>query len=277
MKTGVFSVAVICVVTTALFSCAKTPEGIPTDLLIDKDAAMAIVFYRDYLASATIATLTRVHEGKTDDAIQLQEFIMDEIIAEVGPDLSKFSQAQRKIAVGILKKIQEYHSRHPRSESRWYQSLPPEQKENYVKIDALLDEAVTKAQAQAPDGEFAGHTPMEPILLLRGYMVDTAIVTLSDIRAKRTAAVTRRLNNILDQLILACGPQMEKLSYDGQERAAEMFAKIKHYRDKYTRDGAPRSGAGQAAKDQHDEVSTMLDKITAKYEAHGMQPFFGVE
>jgi hypothetical protein len=277
MKTKVFSVVVVCLLTTVLFSCAKTPEGIPIDLLTDKDAAMAIVFYRDYLASATVATLTRVHEGKTDDAIGIQEFILDEIIAEVGPDLSKFSQAQRKIAVDILNKIQEYHSRHPRSESKWYQALPPDQKENYAKVDTLLDEAVIKAPAQAPDGEFAGHKPIQPILLLRGYMVDAAIVTLSDIRMGRTVAMTRRLNNILDQLILVCGPQMEQLSYDGQERAAEMFAKIKHYRDKYTRDGDLISGAGQAARHQHDEVSAMLDRITAKYEAHGVQPFFGVE
>jgi hypothetical protein len=70
---------------------------------------------------------------------------------------------------------------------------------------------------------------------------------------------------------------MEQLSYDGRERAAEMFAKIKHYRDKYTRDGAPRSGEGQGPKDQQDDVSIMLSKITAKYEPHGRQPFFGVE
>jgi hypothetical protein len=56
------------------------------------------------------------------------------------------------------------------------------------------------------------------------------------------------------------------LSYDGQDRAAGMFAKIKHYRDKY-----PRTVG------RDDKVEPMLNSIASKYKSHSMQTFFGVE
>ena len=265
MKMRLISVFAACLLTISLSGCAKTPEGIPREMLADKDAAMAIVFYRDYMASATIATLTKIREEKRDEAIQTQEYILDEIIVEVGPALPKYTPAQRKIAAGIFVKIAEHYSAFPRNNSKWYQDLLPEKKEDYVKIDDLLKDCIKKTR-RMPEREFAGHKPLLPILILRDHMAGIAIQTLIMLRNGKGGNATRSLEDALDRLVLEAGPQIDLLGYDGQDRAASMFAKIKHYREKY-----PRT----AGKD--DKVEAMLTGITSKYKPHSMQTFFGAE
>lgn len=265
MKIRFVSVVTLCFLGVLLFGCAKTPEGIPREMLADKDAATAVVFYRDYLASATIATLTKIREGKRDEAIQTQEYILDEIIVEVGPALPKYTPAQRKIAAKIFEKIAEHYGAFPRNNSKWYQDLPPEKKADYVKIDDLLNDCIKKAR-HMPDRESAGHKPITPILILRDHMTGIAIQTLTALRREKGGDATRRLEDALDRLVLEAGPQIDLLGQDGQDRAAGMFAKIKHYRDKYPR-----------IADKNDKVGPMLNSITSRYKPHSVQTFFGVE
>jgi hypothetical protein len=265
MKIRLISIVAACLLAVSFIGCAKTPEGIPREMLVDKDAATAIVFYRDYMASATIATLTKIREGKRDEAVQTQEYILDEIIVEVGPALPKYTLAQRKIAAAIFVKIAEHYGAFPRNTSKWYQDLLPEKKEDYAKIDDLLNDCIKKTR-QMPDRELAGHKPLLPILILRDHMTDIAIQTLTTLRNGKGGDATRSMEDALDRLVLEAGPQIEMLSHDGQERAAGMFAKIKHYRDKY-----PRTGG------KDDKVAAMVNSVTAKYKPHSMQTFFGVE
>jgi ankyrin repeat protein len=175
----------------------KTPEGIPQTLLQNETASQAIIFYRGYLLETTGRTLQHIQEKKTDDAIQLQEFILDEIIAEMGDSIPKYSAEQRKRAVSTFTLIRDHYSRYPRSRSTWFAALPEDKKTMYAKLDVMRDEVIGGKYDNTPDGELKNHPPMVPILILRDYMAKNTIKALGQMKSGKTAEAEAFLKDVM--------------------------------------------------------------------------------
>lgn len=177
----------------------KTPEGIPQSLLQSADASQAITFYRSYLLDTTGRTLQLLRDKKTNDAIQMQESILDEIVAELGDSMPKYSAEQRKRAIGMFAGIREHYRRLPRSQSAWFKALPDDKKAIYAKLDAMRDEVLNGKYDAAPNGELAKHPPMVPILIIREYMAQNAFQALTLMRNGKIEAAEKFLQSVIDR------------------------------------------------------------------------------
>jgi len=163
-----------------------SPEGIPQQLLKDDDANEAIRFYRRYLVDSTSKAIEQLEAGQMQEAIRGQEFILDEILMEVGASVPKFSAEQRKRAKQTFMTIRAYQREHPRDESAWFEQVEEERRQAYAEIDAQIDAVLDGDYDDAPDGELRDHTPMVPILILRDYMAHNSIAALKLVRAGQT-------------------------------------------------------------------------------------------
>jgi ankyrin repeat protein len=176
----------------------RTPEGIPQTLLQNESASQAIIFYRGYLLSTTDKTLKFLREKKTDDAVQLQEFILDEIIAEMGDySMPKYSSEQRRRAISTFTAIRDHYKSHPRTESAWFKALPADKKAGYETLDMMRDEIIKGKYHATPDGELVKHSPMVPILILRDYMARNSIQALGMMKKGKTAKAEEFLKEII--------------------------------------------------------------------------------
>ncbi len=175
----------------------QTPEGIPQTLLQSEIASRAIVFYRGYLLSTTEKTLAFLHEKKIDDAVRLQEFILDEIVAEMGDSFPKYSVEQRKRAISTFTAIRDHYLRYPRTGSAWFKALSADKKAAYEKLDGMRDEILNGKYDAMPDGELVTHPPMVPILILRDYMARNSTKTLGMMKKDNTAKAEVFLKEII--------------------------------------------------------------------------------
>ncbi len=174
----------------------RTPEGIPQSLLQNDMASRVIVDFRWYLLSSTNKTLNFLRDKKTNDAVQLQESILDKILVEVGNSTSRYSVEQRKRVVGTLGAIRDHYRRHPRSQSAWYTVLSDEKKKIYAEMDVMRDEILGGKYDAAPDGDLANYPPAVPILILRDYMARNSIKALSMLKAGKTTAAEEFLKDV---------------------------------------------------------------------------------
>lgn len=175
-----------------------TPEGIPQALLQNASASQAIIFYRGYLLSTTSQALADLRGKRTDDAVQHQEFILDEIVAEMGDhSMPKYSAEQRKRALGTFTAIKDHYNRYPRSQSAWFKALPAEKKVGYAKLDMARDEILNGKYDGAPGGDLTNHPPMVPILILRDYMAKNSIKALGMVKEGKTAEAEQFLAEVI--------------------------------------------------------------------------------
>jgi len=163
-----------------------SPEGIPQQLLKDDQANEAIRFYRRYLVDSTNKAIDQLKAGQTQEAIRSQEFILDEILMEVGDSVPKFSASQRERAKQTFRTIRAYQHEHPRDESGWFEQVDAERRAAYAEIDARIDEVLGGDYDDTPDGKLRDHTPMVPILILRDYMAHNSIAVLKLVRDGQT-------------------------------------------------------------------------------------------
>ncbi len=177
----------------------RTPEGVPQELLRNESASQAITFYRSYLLETAGKTLQLLRDKKTDDAIQMQEFILDEIIAELGDSMPKYSAEQRKLVVSMFKAIRDHYRRLPRTQSTWFKALSDEKKATYAKLDAMRDEVVNGKYKSAPDGELTKHPPMIPILIIREYMAQNAFRALTLMRDGKIEDTKKFLQSVINK------------------------------------------------------------------------------
>ncbi len=178
----------------------QTPEGIPQTLLQNESASQAIIFYRGYLLSTTDKTLKFLREKKNEDAVQLQEFILDEIIAEMGDySMPKYSAEQRKRAISTFTAIRDHYRSYPRTESAWFKALPADKKAGYEKLDMMRDAIIKGKYDATPDGELVKHPPMVPILILRDYMARNSIKALDMMKKDKNAKAQEFLKEIINQ------------------------------------------------------------------------------
>jgi ankyrin repeat protein len=175
---------------------AVSPEGIPQQLLQNPSANEAIRFYRSYLVETSEAAIKQIEAGNLDEAIGRQEFILDEIVAEVGASMPKFSREQRQLARKMFATIQAYYDSYPRSGSKWFQKLPAEKKKAYAQLDAERAAVLATDYSAMPEGELADHPPMVPILILRNYMAQNSIAALEMIRRGEADKAARMLSDV---------------------------------------------------------------------------------
>ncbi len=175
----------------------RTPEGIPQSLLQNKSASQAIQFYRDYLLQTTNQALQRVHAGDLNEAVKGLEFILDEIVMEMGDSMPKYSADQRTMVKKTFAEIADYYQGHSRTTSAWYRSLDEKQKAAYAKLDALRTETLAGKFDSLPDGELTAHPPMVPILIIREYMAKNAIKALTMLRDGKKSAAEEFLQAVI--------------------------------------------------------------------------------
>lgn len=156
-----------------------SPEGVPQTLLHNDLSDEAVRFYRSYLIDTTNETLSAIRAGKTDDAVQIQEGILYEFVAEVASSMEKLSKEQRTLAHKTFVAINNYRTRHPIATNKWFQIVASDIKEAYAQLDANLSAVLAGKFDSLPDGEHTTHPPMVPIIIFRDYMVNNSINALT--------------------------------------------------------------------------------------------------
>jgi len=222
-------------------ACATTTkEGIPFTYLEDKKSREAVTFYRDYMATATITSLKYVRQGKLDEAVKLQQYILDEIIMEISSNLHNYSVEQRKIAARILDNVYDHYVRYPRSKSTWYVTLDAEKKERYRSIDMSLEDSLQKLTSQYPDGKLQSDEHVIPILIFRSYMAAVASEMIEAFYETDENEVLKDLEYVLDHLVndvrLHARRRSEDLNDEGlKSLAVTILTKIARYREHHPR------------------------------------------
>ncbi len=176
----------------------KTPEGIPQTLLQNETASQAMIAYRGYLLETTGKTVKFLGDKKTDDAVQLQEFILDEILAEMGEfSMPKYSAEQRKRAIVTFTAIRDHYRNYPRSKSAWFKALPADKRAWYEQLDRTREEIINGKYDATPEGDMGKHPPMVPILMIRDYMARNSIKALVMMKNGRSAEAEGFLKDIM--------------------------------------------------------------------------------
>lgn len=175
-----------------------SPEGIPQALLQNDEADGGIRNYRGYLINSTDAARRKIDSGELDEAIRMQEFILDEIISEEGGSMPRYSAEQRAIVRNTFELIQNHYSKFPRVESKWFKLLPQEEREIYNNVDTKLSAVLTGKYNNLPEGDLKEWTPTIPILILRKYMAENSIKVLNMIRNGQADAASRLMVKIAE-------------------------------------------------------------------------------
>jgi len=166
---------------------AESPEGIPQTLLQNDQTDEAIRIYRSYLIDTTASTLEAVRSGAIDEAIKKQEYILNEIVYEVGDNgvgggMVRLSAGQRLLARKTFAAIREYYDQFPQKTDNWCATWPDEKKARCTPTMKQLAEIQSGKYDALPDGENANHPPMLPILIFRDYMARNSIAVLKMLR-----------------------------------------------------------------------------------------------
>lgn len=187
-----------------LGTAAVSPEGIPQTLLQNDQTDEAIRFYRGYLIETTAKTLEAVRSGAIDKAIRKQEFILEEIVYEVGGNalgggLARLSMGQRALARKTFAAIHEYYNRFPQQADTWCSEWPDEMKASCTPTMKQLAEIQSGKFDALPDGENTNHPPMVPILILRDYMARNSIAVLTMLRTGKTSDAESFMSNAISR------------------------------------------------------------------------------
>jgi len=183
------------------------------------------------MVSSIIATLAKIREGRIDQAIEIQERLLCEIVMKNGPSPKKYSRSDLVILQKTFVRIADYFATYPEN-SRSSRNIIPGNKQGFVDTEAVLTEVL---ELTGWDEFGQGYSlATTAVLSYSDYIVDITINTLLFLHNDKIDDALWRAEDVLDMIAredvsILSGPHY------ASEREMIQLHKIKRYRTRYPR------------------------------------------
>lgn len=264
---------------TGIATALVSYDGITTTEMDDPTIRDAITMYRDYMSCATIASLQHLRTNTPAEAASVQNYLLMEIVGEIGSDMHKYSRAQRQVALDLFRNIDAYYQQHPWQQQRWNQEVEQNKREWFTRVDGLRQEVLEKDWDDIEDGKLKDDVQIVPIFRYRSFMAEKAIRLLNLFTAQDPAAAEALLEEALDQLLETELDMVEWLREDLVDSSVEETVLHTLYRvDNYYTAFPPAAEALNAEqKTRLEALRGRLRTALEGYRYRGGMQFFGIK
>ena len=173
----------------------RTPEGIPQALLQNDEIKKSILIHRGYFVWQTDQTLVHLRQKRMDEAMAVQEAILDGIIDQYKDVIKKFPADQRKCIIDTFTVIRDHYRRYPRA---GINGLTEQQKTAIANLDARCDELIGKSHDAMPDKRLVNNPHLAAILLFEDYKAKNSIKVLGMLQGGKVADAEKYLQDLRD-------------------------------------------------------------------------------